>query len=178
MMSPARARGTRLDQLEAALTTSARCATPAKSDPQPDDWFRDDGEPFAAWVIRRQELLAYCRACPVLAECREVGLRLDANTSDSADDFVRGGMTARQLADTRTSPRHAASIDRAIAADDRPTERGYYDAYQRLLRAAQTIHERTSSRRTKNTERVIELRDEVARRRADHRQVSRQTPAA
>lgn len=145
-MSPARARGTRRAQLEADVTAGAVCAS---SD---EDWFREDGEPAQSWVNRREGLRKQCADCPVLAQCRELALRYDADLYDvdrgTGDVMVRGGMTARQLAETRRSERHARSLEKAVLADWRAAaaaaaedpERSRINALARTVRNASVRH--------------------------------------
>lgn len=79
-MSPARARGTRREQLEADVAAGALCAS---SD---EDYFREPGEAAQSWLLRRKDLSATCHGCPVLAQCRELALRYDADLYDIARD--------------------------------------------------------------------------------------------
>ncbi|MFG2895068.1 hypothetical protein [Streptomyces sp. NPDC048248] len=112
-MSPARARATRLPQLADDVRAGARCSRPEA--PAADQWFRRDGENGTVWALRRAALIDYCASCPVLAQCREIGLRLDTPAADG--DMVRGGMSGDQLSAMRRTRRHRDSIRRAIQAD-------------------------------------------------------------
>ncbi|MGW2416044.1 hypothetical protein ACWCV5_28290 [Streptomyces tubercidicus] len=112
-MTPARARATRLPQLTADVQAGSHCTTPQA--PEPGEWFRAEGESLHSWATRRQRLLRFCEGCPVLAQCREIALRLDTELAD--DDMVRGAMTAEQLYKARRSKQHRRSLNRAIAAD-------------------------------------------------------------
>ncbi len=143
-MSPARARGTRLYQLTADVAAGARCAQTAPFGDR--DWFRRPDESDTAWAQRSEALARACALCPVLAQCREVALRLDVDPNPDAvpppdDDFVRGGMTAGQLAAMRHSRRHAESITRATRTDARHDEADFYQrtaAALRIIRGAAT----------------------------------------
>lgn len=108
-MTPEQARASRLTTLTAVVAAGAACATTNLD----LDWFQD-GEDAATWRLRVQELRAVCAGCPVLAQCREVALRLDADTCRFTDDMVRAGLTTTELnALARERQESLATIEQA-----------------------------------------------------------------
>lgn len=173
-MSPARARATRIDQLAADVAAGARCATPKEGEPQPDDWFRRDGEQLEEWYARRMDLVRYCVGCPVMTQCREVALRTDARSQyRSTDDYVRGGMTGLGLARTRRSDQHRASLDRAMEADGRHGERELLAAHRYLQRIATALKGTTDRAWTEaNNAETREAAQTVRRLRTERRRAA------
>ncbi|GAA3163616.1 WhiB family transcriptional regulator [Streptomyces ramulosus] len=155
LMSPARARGTRLPHLQTDVDAHASCAPHNTPADQRQDWFRADGEPGAEWDARSIDLKSICESCPVLAQCREIALRLDA--PNAAPDMVRGGLTGAELRARRK--RHRDSILRATAADHAFLDRG--DEERRRIRALNTTIR--AAHRPAAVEELRELR--AARRR-------------
>ena len=115
-MSPAQARAARLPTLNAQVARGAICA-----DTDTADWVRGDREDPAAWRMRISRLRAICDHCPVLVQCREVALRLDAEPHRADADMVRAGMTTIELVEM--ARRQRASLRDAIARDQGVTER-------------------------------------------------------
>jgi len=107
----------RLPQLLDTVARRALCASPAPGIPAPDDWYRGDGEPLIEWRRRRGQLLTVCAACPVRPACEESALRQGEGTDRADSDMVRGGRTAAELYDARTT--QARRLDAAAEEDDR-----------------------------------------------------------
>jgi hypothetical protein len=82
------ARELRKPQLRRALEHSVCYA----AGPDPNGFYREDGEPDPAWRRRRAATIRdHCAVCPVRAACAELALR------DEDTHGVRGGLTEEKL---------------------------------------------------------------------------------
>ncbi|MER6241514.1 WhiB family transcriptional regulator, partial [Streptomyces clavifer] len=103
--------------------------------PDPDLFFRADGERQITWQARRAEATRLCTGCPVRAACEELALR-DGDGRSDADEMVRAGLTGPELAAVRSA--HTVRLAAAVDAD-RDTEGRRLDTLMtRLHREAGT----------------------------------------
>lgn len=175
IMSPRRARGTRMPQLEDDLKTGSACKR--RSAPAWADWFRHEEESDTAWERRSTELVGFCRRyCPVETQCREMALR-SPEAPDLDGDIVRGGLTGDELQARYESQRKA--IKRAIAKDEEfagTPEAEAADAQRRkinakalsLVQSARSTNTGTGVREANNAQ-VRKLSAELAQLRAARR---------
>ncbi|MFI2031886.1 WhiB family transcriptional regulator [Streptomyces buecherae] len=140
-MTVQEAQNARRPQLQAELGAAA-CAQPSRYTPDPDEWFRRDGESKDKWRTRRAALLEICERCPVRAACHELALR-DGEGEARWDDRVRGGAHGTQLYRERLDQEQRLIEARQADAAPGREQATYLGEVQRLHTAARTMQDRT-----------------------------------